>query len=58
MIPTFSCRRAGAPLFGQIAREFRKHTSPLPRQKKMVSDFQVMIMLTIILMVMLMIMKI
>jgi len=33
-------RRAGAPLFGQIAREFRKHTSPLPRQKKMVSDFQ------------------
>merc|ERR1712223_697361 len=33
-------RRAGAPLFGQLAREFKKHTSPLPRQKKMVSDFQ------------------
>jgi len=33
-------RRDGAPLFGQIAREFRKHASPLPRQKKMTSDFQ------------------
>lgn len=32
--------RAGAPLFGQLAREFKKHTSPLPRQKKLVSDFQ------------------
>merc|ERR1711864_61504 len=32
--------RAGAPLFGQIAREFKKHTSPLPRQKKLASDFQ------------------
>jgi len=33
-------RRTGAPLFGQIAREFKKHTSPLPRQKKLASDFQ------------------
>merc|ERR1719154_1038131 len=32
--------RNRAPLFGQIAREFRKHASPLPRQKKMTSDFQ------------------
>jgi len=33
-------RRTGAPIFGQIAREFKKHTSPLPRQKRLVSDFQ------------------
>jgi voltage-dependent calcium channel L type alpha-1D len=32
--------RRDAPLFGQIAREFKKHTSPLPRQKKLTSDFQ------------------
>jgi len=31
--------RRNAPLFGQIATEFKKHTSPLPRQKKMTSDF-------------------
>ena len=34
-IPT----RRNAPLFGQIATEFKKHTSPLPRQKKLTSDF-------------------
>jgi len=31
--------RRNAPLFGQIAKEFKKHTSPLPRQKKIHSDF-------------------
>ena len=34
-IPT----RRNAPLFGQLATEFKKHTSPLPRQKKLTSDF-------------------
>ena len=35
-------RREGAGLFGVAAREFRKHASPLPRQKRMASDFQVL----------------
>ena len=34
-IPT----RRNAPLFGQLQAEFKKHTSPLPRQKKLTSDF-------------------
>jgi len=31
--------RTGQPLFGQLKEEFRKQTSPLPRQKKLQSDF-------------------
>ena len=31
-------RRRDATLFGQISTEFKKHTSPLPRQKKLTSD--------------------
>ena len=30
--------RRNASLFGQISTEFKKHTSPLPRQKKLTSD--------------------
>ena len=33
-IPT----RRNASLFGQLSTEFKKHTSPLPRQKKLTSD--------------------
>ena len=33
-IPT----RRNASLFGQLSSEFKKHTSPLPRQKKLTSD--------------------
>ena len=31
--------RRNASLFGHITTEFKKHTSPLPRQKKLTSDF-------------------
>merc|ERR1719383_1437813 len=32
-------RRDNNPLFGNLADEFRRQTSPLPRQKKLHSDF-------------------
>ena len=31
--------RRNASLFGQLTTEFKKATSPLPRQKKLTSDF-------------------
>ena len=31
--------RRNASLFGQLSTEFKKATSPLPRQKKLTSDF-------------------
>jgi len=34
-----STRRMNNPLFGNLADEFRRQTSPLPRQKKLHSDF-------------------
>jgi len=35
---TTTTRRQNASLFGQLQTEFRKHTSPEPRQKKLASD--------------------
>ena len=31
--------RRNHSLLGQLTTEFKKHTSPLPRQKKLTSDF-------------------
>jgi hypothetical protein len=31
--------RRNNPLFGAVVAEFRKQTSPLPRQRKLASDF-------------------
>ena len=36
---TTTTGRQNASLFGQLQTEFKKHTSPLPRQKKLTSDF-------------------